>query len=288
MQMFSRRFLGQAAGGAALVLLFVPPVAAQTAGGLDPYRLDVAGVKLGMTPNDAIAALKKFEPKYVIAKRYFEKPQFMFGNTEGKDIKDIDDKRVAYFASLAAEKDEQKKICSIRPPYGCYTEPHAVETVTVWFSPVPGQERVIAVQRKAPFEKDPLPAVVSLKSSIFAKYPKDQATYENQDASGYSVEWAFDAQKRIRPASAGKRRSYSPSRGGLPNQVNEGDGFGLSVMFGSTNQAVGLAGNMSVSLYDGNALYKSVAQAQATYKTLKAKADTAEVDRSKGKSQPKF
>lgn len=288
MQMFSRRFLGQAAGGAALVLLFVPPAAAQTAGGLDPYRLDVAGVKLGMTPNDAIAALKKFEPKYVIAKRYVETPQPLFGTTEAKDIKAIDDKRVAYFFNLAAEKDEQKEICSIYPPYHCYSEPHAVETVTVWFSPVPGQERVIAVQRKMPFEKKPLPAVVSLQSGIFSKYPKNQATYENQDASGYSVEWTFDSQRRIRPAAAGKKRSYAPSRGGLPFQVNEGDGFGLSVMLGSTNEAVGLAGSMSISLYDGNALYKSAEQSRATYKTLKAKADAAEVEKSKGKSQPKF
>ena len=80
MQMFSRRLVGQTAVGAVLALCLVVPATAQGAGGLDPTALDVAGVRLGMTPNDAIAALKRFDPKYVITKQYLAQLLMTYGD----------------------------------------------------------------------------------------------------------------------------------------------------------------------------------------------------------------
>ncbi len=270
MQTFSRRLVGRTAVGAVLALCLAVPAVAQGAGGLDPAALDVAGVGLGMTPNDAISALKRFDPKYAITKRYYAGPRFTFANADAQDIKQIStsDQRFAYLYNLSAVKSEQKKQCDYvgtdldtgkvlgNGGYDCHMKPHAIETVIVWLSPVPGQERVIAVQRKAPFETKPLPAIVSLKQSIFAKYPKDQVTYENQDASGYSVDWIFDPQKRIMSASSAKGRRYYPAKGEVPQQAHGGDGIGLSVMFGALNQNAGLADSMSITLYDGNGLYR--------------------------------
>ena len=298
MQTFSRRLVGQTAVSAVLALCLVLPATAQGAGGLDPTALDVAGVRLGMTPNDAIAALKRFDPKYVITKQYLAQLLMTYGD-QAHDMKEIadSDKKIAFLYNLAVEKDEQKQECDENTGPGtvrggskmqCWMTPHAIESITVWFSPVPGQEHVIAVQRKIPFEKQPFPAIVSLKSSLFAKYPKDQATYETQEATGYSVDWIFDSQKRIMSASAAKRRSYYPNHGSVPQQAHGGDGIGLSAMFSAYSQNAGLADGMSVTLFDGNGLYRSIEQTQATYNALKAKADAADVSRSKGQPQPRF
>ena len=300
MQTFSRRLVGQTAAGALLALFLAVPAVAQTAGGPDPMTFDVAGVRLGMTPNDAIAALKRFDPRYVITKQYYAQPLMLYGNDQGRDIKRLADseKRVAYLYDLAVEKDEQKQECDRDTGPGtvrggskmsCWMSPHAVETMTVWFSPVPGQERVIAVQRKAPFEKQPLPAIASLKQGIFAKYPRDQITFESDEGyGGYQVDWIFDFQRRIMSASSARRRNYAPARGDVPQQAHGGDGIGLSVRFGAYNQNAQLADSMSVTLYDGNALYRSIEQSQATYNALKARADAEDANRSRGQTQTRF
>ncbi|MDR3527657.1 MAG: hypothetical protein P4L57_10275 [Rhizomicrobium sp.] len=248
-----------------------------------------------MTVNDAIAALKKFDPKYVITKKYYAQPLSSFGG-EAYDMKDLPtfDARLAYFYSLSAVKSEQQKKCEYmrvglsRSEMVCSTEPHTTETVIVWVSPVPGQERVIAVQRKVPFEKEPLPAIASLKNGVFAKYPHDQAIYEKDEAAADTVEWAFDAQRRIISAASAKKRRHYTSNGELPSQADASSGIGLSVMLDPSNQNVGLATKMYIALFDGAALYKSSEQATATYKVLKAKADAADVNKSKGQNQTKF
>jgi hypothetical protein len=298
MHIISRRHIGRAAIGTALVALLAVHAVAQATGGPDPATFDVAGVKLGMTPNDAIAALKKFDPKYAIAKQYYAQPQFTYGNTEGQDIKRLVGfnkgtgkyESIAYLYNLAAEKTDLKEQCvQAYHQTVCDKDPSPVDTVTVWLSPVPGQERVIAVQRKATFDKEPHPAIVSLKNGVFAKYPKDQATFEHQDASGYTVDWVFDAQKRIMSAAVAKRKSRYSANGRLPQNANPGDGIGLSVNFESNNQNAGLADSMSVILFDGNGLFRSIEQSQATYRALKAKADADEINKaSKGQSQTKF
>ena len=46
---------------------------------------------------------------------------------------------------------------------------------------------------------------------------------------------------------------------------------------------------MAITLFNGDALYKSIGQTQATYKALKARADAKGIDKaSKGQSQTKF
>jgi len=119
MQTFSRRHVGRAVVGTALAVLLAVPAVAQATGGPDPTTFDVAGVKLGMTPNDAIAALKKFDSKYTIAKQYYAQPQFTYGNAEGQDIKRLVGfnkgtgkyESIAYLYNLAAEKRELVEQC---------------------------------------------------------------------------------------------------------------------------------------------------------------------------------
>lgn len=297
MQTYSRRAVGRTAAGLALSLFLASPAAAQAVGGIDPATLDLAGVRLGMSVNDAIAALKKFDGKYAITKQYYAQPLFTFANLEAKELKDIPkpDQRFAFFYSLSVVKTEMKKECQwLDDPYAsqnhnvCTMEPHAIETVMVWFSPTPGQEHVIAVQRKVPFEKDPLPAIVSLKNGIFAKYPKDQVTYQSDEAYGVCFDWLFDSQRRILSEASAARKNRHATNGELPRNAYAGDGLALSVAFAPNRQNCSLADSMSITLYDGNALYRSTEQAQATYKALKAKADAEDVSHSKGQNQPKF
>ena len=149
MQTLSRRAVGYAALGVTLAVLFTSPILAQSVSGADPAAFDVSGVRLGMSVNDAIAALKRFEPGYAITKQYWARSPLQYGNI-AHDMKELDasDKRVAYLWDLEVEKDEQKQECDYNSyvPEGeretkhCWMEPHAVETVTVWFSPIPGQE----------------------------------------------------------------------------------------------------------------------------------------------------
>jgi hypothetical protein len=54
---------------------------------MDIATLDVAGVKLGMTPEQTIAALKQFEPRFVIKKLYLNSPKVAF-NGQGSELSD--------------------------------------------------------------------------------------------------------------------------------------------------------------------------------------------------------
>ena len=216
----------------------------------------------------------------------------VFG-VQGTDMKEVSgsDRETAFFVDLWAVDVGNPKPKDDCPPsveqamtIGCTTQYFDdEETIGVWFSPVPGQERVIAVQRKKTFHKKAGTPMAALKGGVFSKYPKDQVSCEKQDAYWYTADWQFDAKNRI------KRKCSSGNRGDFPSTVYLGDGIGLSIIFNSNNINTGLADNMAITLFNGDALYKSIGQTQATYKALKARADAKGIDKaSKGQSQTKF
>ena len=296
MQSVSRRVVGSLFAGVLLALISADPVAALSQGGPDPLNFDVAGVRLGMPANDAMAALKKFDPKYAVTKKYYAQPFYTYGNAEGQDFNRLVGfdkstgtwRKIAYLYYLIAERRERVDQCVYTSGEKECGEQQPVDTVIVWVSPIPGQERVIAVQRKATFYKEPHPAIGSLKGGIFAKYPRDQVTYQSEGPDAVSIDWLFDSQRHIMSAASAKRRNRYSTRGALPQDAYAGDGIGLGVNFEPNNQNYGLADSMSITLYDGNALFRSIEQSQATYKALKAKSDAEDVAKSRGQNQPKF
>jgi hypothetical protein len=165
-----------AAALVAAILLFGPASAQSQE--LDPGTLDVGGVKLGMTPDQAIDALNGFDSTLTATKKYL----FGRGLSYGLDGASMDaisdaDKRTAYLDGLAAVKGEPKTVCN-KDSSWCHNEyDDDEETIKVWFSRAPGHEQVIAVQRYKVFHKEPQPAIQSLKAAIFNKYP-EQVTYQ--------------------------------------------------------------------------------------------------------------
>jgi hypothetical protein len=260
---------------------------------LDPAALDVAGVKLGMTPDQAIAALKGFDSGFAITKRYLSSQEGSF-NEEGTTLDQIpqSDKALAYLASLYAIKGATVHECrtftpgSSAPP--CVDRhPDDEEIVKVWFSHVLGQERVVMIQRAKTFYKEPKPAIPTLKQEVLAKYG-NQITYDSSYGGFESISWLYDAQGRQMSGAVAKTKGFS-NVGGIPSLVRRGDGIGLNVVFKGNNHTDQIADSLSVTLSDGDALYRSVDEAKTTYDTLKARANAAAVgNATKSQSQTKF
>jgi hypothetical protein len=261
---------------------------------IDIATLDVAGVKLGMTADEAIAGLKNFDPGLAVKRRYLTGPSFFYGS-DGKDLTEIyeADKSTSYFNDLYATKGATKRECdntADRNRLLRCSDRHIddEEVIKVWFSPIPGQERVIAVQRSKTFYKDPKPAVASLRDGVFAKYSREQNTYEIQRGWVGTVGWLFDSKKRIISSAAAKSKRIETT-GGLPGSVNPGDGIALNVVFNGNSGNNQIADSVLVTLSDGDALNKSVEQAKATYAALKAQVDAKQIEKAtKSSNQTKF
>ena len=261
---------------------------------MDPATLDVAGVRLGMTVDEAIAGLKSFDPVLPIKKRYSTNP-FSSYASDGKDMSEIyeADKSTAYFNDLYAIKGAPVQQCekmtdTNRMPRCFDRHPDDEEVVKVWFSHVPGQERVIAVQRTKTFYKDPKPAIASLKEGVFSKYPKEQITYEIQGGWVGTIGWAFNSKRRLVSSATAKQKRIE-NTSGLPGTVRPGDEIVLNVVLSGNNINNQIADKVQVTLSDDDALYKSIEQAKATYAALKAQVDAKQVEKAaKSAGQTKF
>jgi hypothetical protein len=283
------------AAGLVFTFLSAAPVTAQTASAVDPATLDVAGVKLGMTPDEAMAALKQFEPRFVIKKLY-EQGQYNNCNIGGGDLSLISEAERAkyYFTGLSAVDEGLIKAetkCSIPTDWQtCVTIDHDdVEKITVGFSPVPGQERVIGVLREKTFNKEPKPAIATLFAGVLAKYPY-QPTYQHPVSGGSVVGWQFDARKQLMSGATAKSKRVAEVSGGLPQRVSPGDGISLSasVVQAAIGSVPNIAGNLYLSLVDSDALYKSIDQSKGAAAAVRAKVDAAAIEKAKGASQTKF
>jgi len=281
--------------GLALALFAALPAAAQTAPAsteFDPATADVAGVTLGMTPDQAIASLKNFDPEFEITKKYLTGSGLSYA-LDGHAMQDIPepDRSISYFDDLSAIKGTPKVACTngadgIPQCHNSHADDQ--ETIKVWFSRTPGQERVIGVQRDKIFNKDPKPPIASLKAGMFSKYPKEQITYERKFGSGDTIGWLFDSKRKILSSSAAKSKGSDETEG-LPRTVWAGGGICLNVVFSSNNRNDEIADRFLITLYDADALYKSVAQSKTVTDALKAQSNAKEVEKSlKNPGQTKF
>lgn len=297
MHFFLRHATHQAIAVLVLGLAVIPSARAQTTAGaaFDPAALDVAGVRLGMTVDEAATGLKGFDPTFAVTKRYLQGPTSGFGG-EGTPLDQIaeSDRSTSYLNDFYAIKGEATQVCrpvnpGIAGPADCNARhDDDEEIVRIWFSHVPNGERVIAVQRQKTFYKEPKPTVVSLRDSVFAKYAKDQITYDTKDGWNETMSWLFDVRRRLMSRETARRKNIR-NFGGLPQFAGPSDGIDLNVVLQGNNRNNLIADSLLVTLFDGSTLYKSIAEGQAEYKALKARADAIQAQKAaKSQSQTKF
>lgn len=282
------------AAGLAVTLFF--NISTASAQAPDPATYDVAGIRLGMTVEETTAALKAFDAGFTVSKRYFYARGLPF-NAEGVRMDQIplSERAMAFFGTLYAIKGAAKEQCQpvtqADMALGNMPRCHDVhaddeEIVEVWFSHVLGQERVTMIQRTKTFYKEPKPAIPTLKQDVLAKYGRD-VTYDTHSGSLETISWLFDGKRRLMSPAAASRK-YIDNMPGVPRYIRPGDGIRLNVFFKGgaiTNQ---IADEITVTLSDGDTLYKAVGEANAAYETLKARANGAAVDRAQGQSRTKF
>jgi hypothetical protein len=283
---------------AAIAAMPVSPASAQAAGPADPSGFAVAGVKLGMTPAEAVQALKAFDPALQLHRRLVYRDSSSFGEL-GEDETEVParpamggdlPKSAAIFVAIEAKKGMPVKVCmaQYRSMPTCEDKYKAdEETIDVWFSPAPGQQRVTGVQRTLTFHPDPHPAVATLQAGLFGKYPKADLTLEHNFSTELDYDWAYDSRHRLMSKETGRARGLNPSRGQLPQFVNESSGVTLSAYIHSYGMV--LADQMSVILYDGGAMYRAANELHAAYQAQRAAMDAKAVDAAnKAHPAPKF
>lgn len=264
----------------------------------DPTTLDVAGVKLGMTPDEATAAIRAFDPKVAVRKLYLTRAIYSF-NTIGNEQIPPNEKDRAYFNSIEAVnpgtsplEDQCSNIGGASVPIGVNqcrgTYSDDIEYITVWFSPVPGQEHVIAVVREVSFNKIP-PTVQTLVDGIAKKYPLVK-TYEKgvTGTDSYHAGWVYDAKNRLMTDKMASAHNLNQASKGLPDSVFDGDGASLHVQIDRAQNSE-IARDVFVGLEDGTGLYKSNEQSKAFIDAVEAKEKADEAAKSaKEGSQTKF
>lgn len=197
---YVRKFCREAAFGLTLCMPGLPALAQSAPSSVDPMTLQVAGVSLGMSVADSVAGLQKFDPSFKIEKLYQNSDinQFAVPGTPMNNI------------PVSSQNDQ-----TLPQKYAFFTELTATDganTVNVWYNPVPGQEKVIAVLRQEQYkpvlnfleQEDPelyeamqqgqrqygalaqnapekapqLPALSAIKAGIAAKYPYPYTLYD--------------------------------------------------------------------------------------------------------------
>lgn len=268
----------------------------------NPAETDVAGVKLGMTPDEAQAALHDFNDGFAIEKRYIISEPYGF-TEEGTTLEQISQqwngnnlpRDKAIFTSLIASQGKGEAVCSggvsgMIMGQGCsMTYSDDVESVSVWFSLVPGQQRVIAVLRTKGFHKDPHPTLAALKTGLTEKYPLGQVSAESASNYSYTADWIFDSKGQLLSKRSFASRGLTAWQGRLPSSASHGDGKGLGVRIDTNGQNNSIADSLSMALYDAGALYDSIGQGKAAYQAIKKSHDAEEVEHSEsGARKTKF
>jgi hypothetical protein len=255
-----------------------PPIPAASAlPSPDPMTLDVAGVRLGMTVDEAVAALQNFDAGFSIKKDYLSSDQI---NGLGADVPAS--ARFNVTSSVTAVNESYTK----RPTMGGQV-PGNPERILVEFSLVPAQERVVSIYREVAYVGKPQP-YDSIYSGILGKYPKEITIKET---SGYddSLEWMFDIKKRIISPAIAKSRFLPKHYGTTPNSVSAGGGTNLSVRLFRTSNNKSLVDRFLIAFFDEAAIYKSIEQKKSLISRAKAARDMAELEKSKNQgSQTKF
>jgi hypothetical protein len=251
----------------------------------------VSGVALRMTPDQAIAAVKQFDPAYVIKKLYMVESLTSFNQTGLENPRGFEDK--AYFNSIRAVNEGSDAHSGQQPcrmlPEGMTCSPSPAtedhDEVTIWFSPILHQERVIAIVRRTEFHKIP-PTIASLRQSILSKYPGGLTCDTPNTYEGSIFAMLFDRHNRIMSPSAARSKHLLDFRGGcyilpgtgLPYSVSEGGPVGLAVVTQRGDNKE-LARGFTLSLFDETALFRSIAQSRDYEKKVTQERTAKEVDK---------
>jgi hypothetical protein len=179
--------------------------------------LDVAGVRLGMTPDEAIAALKKFANWPLLKKRYtdnivtsgwMDKVNQLNGGSEIVTFGDLgftDDctakKNVhdRVLVTIIAAMTNRSECSWASAPISSSHDSNPLE-VTVFFSPTPGSEHVIGVSLWSAFGQSPL--VQTVKENALQKYgPEYSASFLRiegaSNGSSRYITWRYDSKGKL-------------------------------------------------------------------------------------------
>jgi hypothetical protein len=272
--------------------------------------LSVAGVSLGMTPDEALAALSKFQTWPLLSKRYASIPADVAGSTLNpaaygflgteEDCPRMPRQLIAIIAATSdpvranAEADirrmpgqrqrilEQSK-CSpwVGEVAGAKSGDDPMK-VFVYFSPIPGNERVIAVTMVRQFLK-PAPSQAVVDSAL-SKYHMTP-TRDKDIGTSRTLSWRYDLQgDRLIPPTDDNFNASSQS---LLSVVSPRNGVGLDVYIqrpyagtiGSANKD--LAEVYSASLFHERDLTKFRAQIKVVMDGIVEQRKKDELDKAK-------
>jgi len=189
-----------AAPAAALFLTFsIPHASAET-------TLDVAGVKLGMTREEATAALKAFDPQggfhkppvsYALPAHdiWSAKPDLIFFNHDLQALGTLPAEQQAMLGDCAFNMPTCKRGDSESVDKLLLETLSAPRVVTVWLSPVPGKEKVVAVSSTTAFIK-PVPTVADLGNQVAKQYGQPPSFIKDTSDGPWFV-WKFDPRGRL-------------------------------------------------------------------------------------------
>jgi hypothetical protein len=168
------------------------------------------------------------------------------------------------------------------------------EIISVYFSPDPGNHRVIAVSFREAF-KTPR-NVAPIIDSIEHKYPKDITFSIGSKGIGSADRvrcWRYDQRMRLMSkATAGREWGNSYSRpyafltNNLPESFYEQRTVALDAGLQSTTDNDNLTSGFGIVLYDESAMYRSVNQSAELFKKFKADQVQKQADSSKDSSAP--
>lgn len=289
-----------------LATLVAAPVYAADTAVPDPSTLDIAGVKIGMTVDEAMSALKSFDDKYKITKLYSTEDFEQSGAAWPMERLSQSNKAIAFFSKLEAKHEATSVPCNqsaggdvsrtltasmMGMGDTCEKFKDDEETVTVLFSPVPGQERVTGVLREKTVHLEPPPTVDSVEHGLFEKYAGFTPTFSGNNKYSHQPMFVllFDGKKRLLSLDSAKSLGAHDQYYCVdcpqvsPANVGRGEGISLRVILdprGKSGVDAKLLRQVSMGLWDGDALMKGISQSVATFKALKTAANQKELDKS--------
>jgi hypothetical protein len=267
--------------------------------------LDVAGVKLGMTPEQVIAALKGFDSGLVQAKRYLTSTTDFYPASPTQTDECSDKQPYRMFSSIAAAKGTRLpgagggvgvRDVGVAAMGGQWVEcgeeaqpGDEPETVLVVFSPTPGQHRVIGVSLWRSFKT--AATVDAVMDSAMKKYPAD-LTAKTDETNRRARSWRFDELGRVMSEDTAKRQNLlryitsGETDSGMPGTVYEGHGIGVDLAIETDYNNQQIAKEFRVSLYNEDALYKFIGEAKALYDAFHEKQLRDETEKAKKAETP--
>ena len=179
---------------------------------------DVYGVRLGMTPQEVIAALKAYAPDMAITDntgniqqnlgtRFWDSTLTIVGlSSDFAKTTAIINKQNDEDQACFKQKDSESACNEALPPHRYDDDRRAAlndpQVIVAWFSPVAGNEKVIAVSSATYFVKH-VPLVTTVVAALKNKY-KAPPSLETDD-DGYnttSLDWIYDPRNRLESKEA--------------------------------------------------------------------------------------